>query len=107
MEITATGLAALIASISFAVLVVGLIIILLLLVGVLSYVLLRVVGLVSKLGVTVDKLNKRLDPITGEAIYLLTEVNRLLKKLNLTVDDILPYETDHEPEPEDKQHEKI
>lgn len=74
---TGGEIAALIAAIAFAVLVLGLI-----------YVLFKVAKMVSELNTTVEEANKSLSTITKDADLLLIEVEGLLNKSNVTLDDV-------------------
>lgn len=74
---TGGEIAALIAAIAFAVLVLGLV-----------YVLFKVAKMVSELNTTVEEANKSLSTITKDADLLLIEVEGLLNKSNVTLDDV-------------------
>ena len=74
---TGGEIAALIAAIAFAVLVLGLV-----------YVLFKVAKMVSELNTTVEEANKSLSTITKDADLLLIEVEGLLNKTNVTLDDV-------------------
>ena len=70
-------IAALIAAIAFAVLVLGL-----------CYVLFKIGNVVKELNTTVEEANKTLSTITKDADHLLIEVEGLLNKTNVTLDDV-------------------
>lgn len=74
---TGGEIAALIAAIAFAVLVLGLV-----------YVLFKVAKMISELNTTVEEANKSLSTITKDADLLLIEVEGLLNKTNVTLDDV-------------------
>lgn len=74
---TGGEIAALIAAIAFAVLVLGLV-----------YVLFKVAKMISELNTTVEEANKSLSTITKDADLLLIEVEGLLNKSNVTLDDV-------------------
>lgn len=74
---TGGEIAALIAAIAFAVLVLGLV-----------FVLFKVAKMVSELNTTVEEANKSLSTITKDADLLLIEVEGLLNKTNVTLDDV-------------------
>lgn len=74
---TGGEIAALVAAIAFAVLVLGLV-----------YVLFKVAKMISELNTTVEEANKSLSTITKDADLLLIEVEGLLNKTNVTLDDV-------------------
>ena len=74
---TGGEIAELIAAGAFAVLVIGIVV-----------VLLKVSKVVGKLDTTVDEANKSLSIITKDADHLLVEVEGLLNKSNTTLDDV-------------------
>lgn len=74
---TGGEIAALIAAIAFAVLVLGLV-----------YVLFKVAKMIAELNTTVEEANKSLSTITKDADLLLIEVEGLLNKSNVTLDDV-------------------
>lgn len=74
---TGGEIAAIIAAIAFAVLA-----------GALVYVLVKVSNVVSELHTTVDEANKTITTLTKNADHLLIEVEGLLNKSNVTLDDV-------------------
>lgn len=74
---TGGEIAAIIAAVAFAALVIALI-----------YVLIKVSRTVSELTTTVDEANKALNVVTKNADHLLIEVEGLLNKSNVTLDDV-------------------
>lgn len=74
---TGGEIAAIIAAIAFAALA-----------GALIYVLIKVANVVSELHTTVDQANETLTTLTKNADHLLIEVEGLLNKSNVTLDDV-------------------
>lgn len=74
---TGGEIAAIIAAVAFAVLVISL-----------AYVLVKIAKVIDELQTTVDETNNTLKVITKDADHLLIEVEGLLNKSNVTLDDV-------------------